>query len=120
MLAVLAEGTPEESFPAQLLHSRDEAGNEIAVEPLAANVAAPTRRKSLRKLNTEKLRIIASILDCPFDTLYQREKRYRKRRILAAAALVLVIGAVFAGMVLRKNAQVRAQEEESRKNRLQA
>ena len=120
VLAVLVEGTPEESFPPQLLIARDEEGNEKSVEPLAANITAPTLRKSLRRLNTEKLRIIASLLGCSFDSLYQREKRYRQRRIMAVSALALAVAAVFVGMLLRKNAQIQAQYEETRKNMLRA
>ena len=119
VLAILAEGTPEESFPPQLLFAQDAQGRRKAVEPLAANVTAPSLRQSLKKLKTEKLRLIASMLDCPFDTLYQREKRYQQRRVLAFSGLALAVAAVFIGTLLSKNAQIRAQYEETRRNLLQ-
>ena len=65
VLTVLADGTPEESFPQQLLHETDDSGNILRdVEPLAANIAADTQAKSLRKLKGEYLRLIAAMMDC--------------------------------------------------------
>ena len=119
VLAVLAEGTPEESFPPQILFTLDEQGRQKAIEPLAANIVAPSLKQSLNKLKTEKLRLIASMLNCSYDTLYQREKRYQQRRILAFSGITLTVAAVFIGMLLSKNAQIREQYEETRKNLLQ-
>ena len=45
VLAVLADGTPEQSFPRQLRFLEDESGNVLSeVEPLAANVAGEGHR----------------------------------------------------------------------------
>ena len=61
VLAVLAAGTPEESFPPQLLTDTDADGNIRAVEPLAANIAAPTNAKRMKRLKTEHLRLAAAM-----------------------------------------------------------
>ena len=106
VVAVLAEGTPEESFPPQLLFTLDEDGSQKAIEPLAANIVAPSLGQSLKKLKTEKLRLIASMLNCSYDSLYQREKRYQQRRVLAFSGIVLSVAAVFIGMLLSKNVQI--------------
>ncbi len=118
VLAVLAAGTPEESFPPQLLVTRDARGETKEVEPLAANIVSPSQRRSLKKLKTEKLRLIASMLNCAYDDLFQREKRYRQRQILAFSALALAVAGTFIGVLLRKNAQIQAQYEETRRNLL--
>ena len=45
VLAVLADGSPEESFPEQLRFTYDDEGRELAeVEPLAANIAGAGHR----------------------------------------------------------------------------
>ena len=117
VLTVLADGTPEESFPQQLLHETDDSGNILRdVEPLAANIAADTQAKSLRKLKGEYLRLIAAMMDCPYDALRQREKRYRQRRLVAVMSVFLAVAVVFVGMLMRKNAEVQAQYEQAQAN----
>ena len=116
VLAILAEGKPEESFPGQLLYSEDEQGNRKAVEPLAANITDGSGQTRLKRLKTEKLRLLASILGCSFDSLYQRAKRYRQRRILAAASAALAVAGVFIGTLINKNRQIQARYEEANAN----
>ena len=120
VLAVLAAGAPEESFPPQLLTDTDTEGNVRAVEPLAANIAAPTNAKRMKRLKTEHLRLAAAMLGCSYDSLYQRERRYRQRRIIAASAAALAVAGVFIGTLISKNAQIQARYEESQANFLQA
>ena len=117
VLAVLASGTPETSFPPQLLHLSDAGGNVIRdIEPLAANVASETAGKALRKLKSESLRLIAAMLGCPYDALRQREKRYRQQRATIALAAGLAVAAAFLGMLIWKNAQVQAQYVQAQEN----
>ena len=94
------------SFPQELCSESvtytDPDGNTVELqrelEPLAANVSAPTTKESLQKLNSEFLRIAAPLLHCSYDDLYQREQRRRvkrRRRILlsvTAAVLAVAIG----------------------------
>ncbi len=110
VLAVLADGTPETAFP-DLLTEKLSAEGELAerVEPLAANLVADSALKRRRLFRVESLRILATLIGCPFDALYRRELRYRTRRAAAVTALFAVVAAAFIGMLLNRNAQIQAQ-----------
>lgn len=84
ILAVLVEGEPDQSFPAQLL--TDDEGNPV--EPLAADVRGNSKREMTRKLKTEILRLAAPLLGCTYDDLRQRHKERRMKQIAAGAAVV--------------------------------
>lgn len=110
LLAILISGDPEQSFPRQLVEIRDADGNLIEeIEPLAANIVADSGRERSRLFQTESLRILASLIGCPYDALYGREQRYRMRRLAAASAAVFAVAAVFIGMLLNRNAMIREQ-----------
>lgn len=107
VLAVLAEGHPDESFPPHLVHFYDADGNIIGnTEYLAANITGKNRRELFRNLNREKLRIIAAMLGCPYDSLYQRERRYRSQRITAIACMGILIVLIYAGTLIERNRQI--------------
>lgn len=114
ILAVLADGTPKQSFPKQITHIYEENGITLSriVEPLAANVVSPRRIKRDRLVREEFLRLAAAILECPYDMLKQREKRYRQQRVSAVMAVVAVIAVCFAGILTRKNLQIQEKNEE--------
>ena len=104
VLAILVDGTPEEAFPAELTEVYSPEGEYIkSVEPLAANIVADSRMKRNSLFRTEKLRLLAALIGCPYDSLYQREQRYKIRRITAAAAAVLMVAAGFIGILLNRN-----------------
>lgn len=108
VLAVLAEGRPEESFPPHLVHLYDENDNIVGdTEYLAANIAGKSKTDVLRNLNKEKLRIIAAMLGCPYDSLYQREKRYQLQRYVALFGTVVMALAIFSTIILTKNSEIR-------------
>ena len=110
VLAILISGDPETSFPAPLTEVRDAEGNLVElVEPLAANIVADTRAERNRLFRTESLRILASLIGCPYDALYHREQRYLMRRVFMAVGTAAVIAAVFIGMLLNRNARIREQ-----------
>ena len=112
VLAVLADGLPEESFPEQLRFTYDEEGRALAeVEPLAANIAGENHSINNKTFKKEVTRLIAAMLGCPFDALWQRERRARTNRLLAAAGVVLAAMAVFIGVVLSKNARISEQNQ---------
>ena len=74
-----------------------------ALEPLCADIRASTRRKSLRRLKVEFLRIAAPILECGFDELFQRRQRRQRRNAiilftgsLTLLACILIIVSAFA------------------------
>ena len=73
ILTLLVEGEPEDSFPPQLLHETVD-GVEKDVEPLAGDVRAASVSEALKKLNNEKLRILAPMLDVNYDELRQRAR----------------------------------------------
>ncbi len=120
VFTVLADGDPERSFPAALTQEFDADGNVIhgrTHEPLAANAAADTDRERLRKLDDEFLRLVAPILGCTYDELYQREKRYRRRRRISALCSVAAVIALFAATLAITNAQIKKQALEAQLNR---
>lgn len=91
ILAVLAEGEPEESFPQQIL--RDDLGNPV--EPLAADVRGTDKKEISKKIKSECLRLAAAIIGCDYDDLRQRHRERIMRRYVMAAAAVAAVSVVF-------------------------
>ncbi len=113
LLAVLADGTPAQSFSPWMLHDFDEEGNITAsYEPLAANIAGRNHSIDGKAFKKEIVRICAALLGCPFDALWQRERRARTNRLLTAAAAAMAVMAVFLGVVLDRNARIREQNDQ--------
>ncbi|MBR2844836.1 MAG: TIR domain-containing protein [Solobacterium sp.] len=114
VLAVLASGAPEESFPEQLTHIRTKDGELVElIEPLAANIVAdnPVQRRKL--FNREKLRLFAGLLGCQYDELYRREQRYKTRLWLTLSTVVMLVMAGFSGVLLNRNAAIKANYEKA-------
>ena len=117
VLLVLADGEPAESFPRLITELRDENGRLTGeYEPMAANLNAPNPAARKRKFKVEILRILAGLLGCPFDELYQRERRYQRRRAGSLMALAALVALSFIAMLLNRNAQIRSQLEQSQIN----
>lgn len=116
VLAVLASGEPAESFPDLLCRKTDERGVTTEYEPLAADVRAETVRASLKKLNTEKLRILAPMLGTNFDGLYQRQKRRTLTRAVAAVSAAASLLSVFLVYALIQNRRIDAQRIAASRN----
>ena len=117
VLAVLADGRPEQSFPDMLRFIRDFNGNILAnVEPLAANISSPDHKINKKSFKKESLRLCAAILGCPFDALWQREHRARANRTLMAMTAGFAVMAVIVGVVLVKNAQISEKNRQLEKN----
>ena len=103
ILTLLIEGEPAEVFPGELRFEtytyEDDNGNLTTgtkeVEPLATNISAPSRNESFKKLKQEYLRLVAPLLRCRFDDLYNRNQRRRNRRNLLIAASFIVFLALF-------------------------
>lgn len=91
VLAVLADGEPADSFPPQICC--DDFGN--AVEPLAADVRGSSKREIQKKIKSESLRLVASILGCDYDNLKQRHKERIIKRYMAIIAGVAALSVAF-------------------------
>lgn len=134
VLAVLAAGTQDVSFPKRLteIYAADGVTVVEQVEPLAANIAdetnpftplehlLPHRLRVLRRLRGEFLRLMAALLHCPYDTLRQRARQYRQRRALAAAGTVAAVAAAFAVMLLDRNREISRQMRLAQQNEQRA
>ena len=122
IITLLVSGEPDKAFPELLrfrdVRSVDENGKEttvkIEVEPLAANIKADSLKESMKRLNTEYLRIAAPLIGCDFNDLYQREKKreaQRRMRIFSGAtgvlSLITVISAVSAVTISKKNSEIK-------------
>ena len=116
MLAVLAAGEPEDSFPPLLRFSTDEQGRTIEIEPLAADVRGGSVTESLRKLRREKLRILAPMLGTTYDGLVQRQRRRRMRNALLAACFSVLLLSSFLAYALTQNARIRAERMSAAQN----
>lgn len=127
VLAVLAEGEPDTSFPEELLYREAEEKQpdgsilkvKIPVEPLAADVRGTKRGEIRRKIKSELLRLVAPMFDCSYDDLKQRHKERRTRKILVTAmsvsAVCLLFGIISTTMALQikhQNTQIKMQSEE--------
>ncbi|MBQ6222287.1 MAG: PQQ-binding-like beta-propeller repeat protein [Solobacterium sp.] len=116
VLAVLADGTPDVSFSPYLLHIYDEDGNIIKdTEPLAANIAGPNHTIDRKAFNKEIVRIYAALLGCPFDALWQRERRDRTNRIVRIMGVILAAMSIFIAVVLSQNKQIQSQNRSLQK-----
>ena len=136
VLAVLIEGEPSESFPEELLYVEEDVTGpdgsvsrvRKAVEPLAADIRGGSRRRILKCLKTEKLRLLAPMFSLNYDDLRQRHRERRMKRILggslAAAAVFLCFGTFSTAMALKiqnQNRQLEAQKDrlETQKDQLE-
>ncbi len=122
VLTVLAAGTAEESIPKSITTTYADDGETVLeiVEPMCAYLSADSEKKVMQNLKTEFLRLVAAILECPYDALYQRRKRYVRRLLTAAVggtvAVLLTVIALLIGWnrdVAALNEQISMQLRES-------
>ncbi len=110
ILTVLTRGEPRDSFPEQLCTiERD--GQKIPVEPLAADVRANSVRGMIRRLKSEKLRVIAPMLNVSYDELRRRARERRLRLAALALSAMLALALAFTGYTLWQNARVKEQRD---------
>ena len=98
IIPVLISGEPKDSYPPQITHEETEEKTR-EVEPLAADV----RGRLKKQLKTEKMRIIARMLNLNYNDLKKREKEQALRRGLALVSCVLAVAVGFAVYALYKN-----------------
>ena len=118
VLSLIVDGEKAASFPPQLLFEEVD-GKKIPLEPLAGDVRAGSLKESLKKLQVEKLRIFAPMLDVNFDELRQRARRRRNRIIFSAAAVSFTLLSSFLIYALVKNTQIARQRDETMDNHMQ-
>ena len=107
VLAVLAEGEPDESFPKPLTQYRNPQTGELEfLEPLAVDIRAKDARASMAKLRKEVKRIFAAMLDCPYDALILREQRRQRQRILGFMSVALAVALSFSAVLMVKNREI--------------
>lgn len=112
ILAVLADGSPQESFPEAITKIRDNDGNIIRdIEPLAANVVSDSIHSAVKRIKEEKLRLLAALIGCSYDTLRQRERRYKRSRFLRITAICGIVILTFFGMLIHKNREISHQND---------
>ncbi len=124
VLAVLAEGEPEQSFPEQLRFVNkvtiDEFGNEkeekVEVEPLAADTRGTDRKSIKKQIDNAIIRLAAPIFNLNYDDLKQRHKEQRTKKIITVASIIAAVFFVFAmvcmGLALRINSQKNTIEDQ--------
>ena len=118
ILAVLADGEPEDAFPQQLRFVEVD-GRQVELEPLAADVRGSSTSDSLKKLNNEKLRILAPMLGVNYDHLRQRARRRRNRIIAGTAAACFALLSGFLAYAVVKNVQITKQRNLALNNQMQ-
>ncbi|MDR0434660.1 MAG: toll/interleukin-1 receptor domain-containing protein [Gracilibacteraceae bacterium] len=112
ILTLLAAGEPDESFPPQLRFLPDENGGMRELEPLAADLRAPTVRAMRRKLRVEKLRLLAPMLGVGFDDLRRRERERFLRRLISVSLAAALFFALFGGYALSQALTIERQNAE--------
>ena len=113
ILAVLAEGEPDESFPEGLTKEEYEVKKPDGTvekkvryfEPLAADVRGKNKKQINKAMNDAVLRIGASLFSLNYDALKQRHKERAMKRTLSVvsgiAAALLLFSAVCIGLLFK-------------------
>ncbi|MCL2493564.1 MAG: toll/interleukin-1 receptor domain-containing protein [Clostridiales bacterium] len=112
VLAVLAAGEPEESFPEILRFEELEDGSRVEHEPLAADVRAGNTFTMRRKLRIEKFRLLAPMLGVGFDDLRRRARERALKIAVAASLSAAAFFIVFGGYVLHQNGIIAQQNSD--------
>ena len=98
ILAVIVEGEPYDVFPDILL----EYG-----EPLALDLRASSQKEMLKLAKDRLQRLVAPILGCTYDELYQRHRISRMRRIALLSGVIATISIVFGAITIKQNIEIK-------------
>ena len=103
VLLVLADGEPNTAFPKIIYDGSS--------EPLAAEARGKNNFQRKKILKTEKLRLLAQILNVDFDDLKQRHREHKIKQILTgvsiAAAILLAFSVLAVGSAIRISHQAK-------------
>ena len=112
VVGVLVDGTPETSFPKLLTNILDMDGDgQVSVkeiEPLAANLTNENHQYTESRIRKEAVRLYAALLGCPFDSLWQRERRQKMKRLVAFMSLGMTVALAFCVSIYLKNLEINA------------
>jgi WD40 repeat protein len=117
ILTVLIQGEPEESFPPQLRFI-EENGMIREIEPLAADIRADSLKNMLKKLRSEKLRIIAPMLQVGYDDLRQRAFERRLKRIATVSLTAVILLSAFLFYAITQNQRILQQRNQALNNEM--
>lgn len=116
VVGILVDGTPEMSFPALLTKICEvNADGEVSVreiEPLAANLTNEEHKYTASRMKKEAVRLYAALLGCPFDSLWQRERRQKMRKLVAVMALGMTVALAFCISIYLKNLEINARNKQ--------
>lgn len=120
ILAVLAEGEPEESFPEELLWREKEIigedGTTKAVkektEPLAADFRGATDTERKKAMKAEVLRLLAPMFGLNYDELRQRHREQKMHRVVRWVSFAAVLCLIFALCSTYVAIQINKQKEQ--------
>lgn len=112
ILTILVEGEPQDAFP-EALRFVTVNGQTIEKEPLAADVRASSIKDSLKKLESEKLRLLAPILGVNFDDLKQRARKRRIKIITTIITAAFLLLSSFLAYAIIKNNQITKERNDS-------
>lgn len=86
IITVLAKGEPKDAIPNILIESNHD---ENYIEPFAADY-----RKYLNK-SQELPRIVATLIDCSYDELVQRNRSYERRKLGFRISIIVIAAIIF-------------------------
>lgn len=113
IIAVLVDGEPDISFSPYLLNVYDSEGNVVReVEPLAANIKGPDHTIDKKAFKKEIVRLYAALIGCPFDSLWQRERRRRTNTLIGLLSGVAAVLTVFLALVISNNMKITEKNRE--------
>lgn len=98
ILAVIIEGEPYDVFPDILLEDG---------EPLALDLRASDKKEMLKLAKERLQRLVAPILGCTYDELYQRHRVARMRRIAVISGLITTVSLIFGTITIKQNIEIK-------------
>ncbi|MDR2714436.1 MAG: TIR domain-containing protein [Coriobacteriales bacterium] len=110
ILTVLVAGEPDDSFPKQLRYKEVD-GIMVESEPLAADVRASTDAASVRKVRSEKLRLLAPMLGVGYDDLKRRQRERKLKQLVGASIAIALLSLGAGAYVFNQNAIVSAERD---------
>ena len=106
IITALAKGEPKDAIPDILIENNHD---ENYIEPLAADF-----RKYLNR-SQELPRIVATLIDCNYDELIQRNQSYERKKLGLRIFIIIVTAIIFTRLyTISENNHNNALQEESR------